>query len=312
MGKTAVTVLTASYLHYVKGYRVAVLDCDFPQHSIVKERKRDEGLIIGNDYFKRMAFEMYRSGGVKAYRVKDSTVEKAIEDASGLMAASEKPYDVIFFDLPGTLNSKGVVNTLATMDYIFTPVSADRFVLESTLQFALMLNENIISIGKGRIKGLHLFWNMVDGREKTPLYEAYENAIGELGLQIMKTSLPNSIRFRKEMSGESRSIFRSTLFPADKNLLKGSNRLFFLTSLIILSWYLVFLLHTPLLWTTCILDSENSMVSIRLFSIRAESIRLSGFKWYSFANTQWCIVSPSIIMSSTLSSVRTSITSSVN
>jgi cellulose biosynthesis protein BcsQ len=223
MGKTAVTVLTASYLHYVKGYRVAVLDCDFPQHSIVKERKRDEGLVIGNDYFKRMAFEMYRTGGVKAYRVKDSTAEKAIEDAQALMAASEKPYDMIFFDLPGTLNSKGVVNTLAAMDYIFTPVSADRFVLESTLQYALMLNENIISVGRGRIQGLYLFWNMVDSREKSPLYEAYENAIGEMGLRIMKTGLPNLIRFRKEMSEDKNTVFRSTLFPADKNLLKGSN-----------------------------------------------------------------------------------------
>jgi cellulose biosynthesis protein BcsQ len=223
MGKTAVTVLTASYLHYVRGYRVAVLDCDFPQHSIVKERKRDEGLITGNDYFKRMAFEMYRTGGVKAYRVKDSTAENAIEDAQALIDSSEKPFDVIFFDLPGTLNSKGVVRTLAAMDYIFTPVSADRFVLESTLQYALMLNEEIISVGRGRIKGLYLFWNMVDGREKSPLYEAYENAVGELGLQIMKTGLPNSIRFRKEMSEDRNTIFRSTLFPADKSLLKGSN-----------------------------------------------------------------------------------------
>ena len=64
---------------------------------------------------------------------------------------------------------------------------------------------------------------MVDGREKTPLYEAYESAIGELGLQIMKTGLPNLIRFRKEMSEDKNTIFRSTLFPADKNLLKGSN-----------------------------------------------------------------------------------------
>jgi hypothetical protein len=39
----------------------------------------------------------------------------------------------------------------------------------------------------------------------------------------MKTSLPNSVRFRKEMSEERNSIFRSTLFPADKALLKGSN-----------------------------------------------------------------------------------------
>jgi cellulose biosynthesis protein BcsQ len=223
MGKTAVTVLTASYLHYVKGYRVAVLDCDFPQHSIVKERKRDEGLITGNGYFKRMAFEMYHKGGVKAYRVKDGTAETAIADAQALIDSSDKPYDVLFFDLPGTLNSKGVVQTLAAMDYIFTPVSADRFVLESTLQYATMLNDNIISMGRGNLKGLWLFWNMVDSREKSPLYEAYENAIGELGLQIMKTSLPNSVRFRKEMSEERNSIFRSTLFPADKSLLKGSN-----------------------------------------------------------------------------------------
>jgi cellulose biosynthesis protein BcsQ len=223
MGKTAVTVLTASYLHYVKGYRVAVLDCDFPQHSIVKERKRDEGLIIGNDYYKRMAFEMYHKGGVKAYRVKGGTAETAVEDAQALMDSSENPYDVIFFDLPGTLNSKGVVQTLAAMDYIFTPVSADRFVLESTLQYATMLNDHIISMNKGNLKKLYLFWNMVDNREKTPLYEAYENAMNELGLQIMKTALPNSVRFRKEMSEDKSSIFRSTLFPADKVLLKGSN-----------------------------------------------------------------------------------------
>lgn len=33
-GKTTLTVLMASYLHYVKGYDVAVIDCDFPQYSI--------------------------------------------------------------------------------------------------------------------------------------------------------------------------------------------------------------------------------------------------------------------------------------
>lgn len=32
-GKTTLTVLVASYLHYVKGYDVAVIDCDFPQYS---------------------------------------------------------------------------------------------------------------------------------------------------------------------------------------------------------------------------------------------------------------------------------------
>ena len=222
MGKTAVTVLTASYLHYVKGYHVAVVDCDFPQHSIVKERKRDGEMVMTDGYFKRMAYDMFKTLGIKAYSVKGSTPENAISDAQALIENSQKDFDVIFFDLPGTLNSEGVIKTLAAMDYIFTPISADRLVLESTLQYATMLNDHIISQNKGNLKGLNLFWNMVDSREKTPLYAAYEAAIGELGLSIMETSLPNSLRFRKEMSGERGSVFRSTLFPADKTLLKGS------------------------------------------------------------------------------------------
>ena len=32
----------------------------------------------------------------------------------------------MFFDLPGTVNSEGVINSLAGMDYIFTPISADK------------------------------------------------------------------------------------------------------------------------------------------------------------------------------------------
>ncbi|OAV74531.1 CobQ/CobB/MinD/ParA nucleotide binding domain protein [Bacteroidales bacterium Barb7] len=223
MGKTALTVLMASHLHYVKGYHVGIIDCDFPQHSISEMRKRDTELVMKDDYFKRMAFRQFSTLGIKAYPVKESTADKAIQDAEEMMDDSEKEFDIIFFDLPGTLNSGGVIKTLATMDYVFTPVSADRVVLESTLQYAIMLNDNLITTNKGNIKGLFLFWNMVDGREKTSLYEAYEKAIAELGLQILKTLLPDSKRFRKEVSDERKTVFRSTLFPIDKVLLKGSN-----------------------------------------------------------------------------------------
>ena len=42
VGKTTFTVLAASYLHYLKGYNVAVVDCDYPQHSINMMRNRDQ------------------------------------------------------------------------------------------------------------------------------------------------------------------------------------------------------------------------------------------------------------------------------
>ena len=109
------------------------------------------------------------------------------------------------------------------MDYIFTPIAADRVVMESSVKFASVINEHLISTGKSNIKGLYLLWNMVDGREKTELYEIYEKVCAELALPVMKTFLPDSKRFRKETATERKAVFRSTLFPADKTLIRGSN-----------------------------------------------------------------------------------------
>ncbi len=223
VGKTAFTVLLSRYLHSLEGKSIAVVDCDFPQHSIMEMRKRDQGLVISDSYYKRMAYEQFKEIAKKAYPVIGSNPINAIEDAQKLIADSENKIDIVFFDLPGTMNSKGVVSTLREMDYIFAPVSADRLVLASTLSFASSLNENLISIGKSSIKGMYLFWTMVDGREKTPLYDAYNDAIGELGLSLLNTRIPDTKRFRREMDETHRPVFRSTIFPPDKYLIKGSN-----------------------------------------------------------------------------------------
>ena len=57
----------------------------------------------------------------KAYPVEKSLPKDAITTAKKLIDNAASQPDIIFFDLPGTLNSKGVVKTLAGMDYIFSP-----------------------------------------------------------------------------------------------------------------------------------------------------------------------------------------------
>jgi len=223
VGKTAFTVLMSSYLHYVKGLEIAVVDCDYPQHSIFEMRQRDMDQVMKDNYYKQMAYKQFTALKRKAYMIEKSLPDDAIRTAENLIEQAANQPDIIFFDLPGTLNSKGVVKTLAGMDFIFSPVSADRVVMESTLKFATMLNENLISVGKSDIKGLYLIWNMVDGREKNELYKVYENVIGELGLNILKTFVPDSKRFRRELNTVHKPVFRSTLFPSHKSLLKGSN-----------------------------------------------------------------------------------------
>ena len=53
-GKTTLTVLAASYLYYVRGLKVLVVDCDFPQYSIEDMRERDKELIECSPVFKKM------------------------------------------------------------------------------------------------------------------------------------------------------------------------------------------------------------------------------------------------------------------
>ena len=220
-GKTTLTVLVASYLHYVKGYNVAVIDCDFPQHSIAEMRERDLQMTMDDEHYKLMAYEQFSSLKKKAYEVIESSPENAMEDAKDVIEQL-KP-DFVFFDLPGTINNPEVVKTLSFMDYIIAPISADRLVLESTLQYVITVNDALITPGRAKIKGMYLLWNLVDGREKTELYEVYEDVIDKLGFPLFKTFMPDSKRFRREQSISHKALFRSTLFPADKTLVRGSN-----------------------------------------------------------------------------------------
>lgn len=223
VGKSAFTVLMASYLHYTKGYNVVVVDCDYPQFSIHAMRDRDRKLVETDDFYKRMAINQFSGLGKRAYPVLCSKPEDAIEVTKDMLDGCEGEYDIVFFDLPGTVNSQGVIESLSSLDYIFTPIIADRVVMESSLRFASRINEVIVMNKSKRTKEIHLFWNQVDGREKTDLYRIYEEGIATLGLQLMKTVIPDTKRFRKEMSCDHKLPFRSTLFPADKRLLKGSN-----------------------------------------------------------------------------------------
>lgn len=223
VGKTTFTVLIASYLYYVKGFNVAIVDCDYPQHSISAMRKRDAEQIKDDQYFKVMAFQQFKALGKKAYAIINSSPENAKKTADDYINNSGETFDFIFFDLPGTVNSDGVIKSLSSMDYIFTPIIADKIVLESCLSFASAVDKLLVKNEAFPLSGLFLFWNKVDGREKTNLYKAYEKTIKQLKLPLLKTFIPDSKKYKKEIVNENQSVFRSTLLPPDRRMLRGSN-----------------------------------------------------------------------------------------
>ena len=219
-GKTAITVLVASYLHYNCGCPLAVIDCDFPQHSLYEMRERDSRAVLENEYLKRMAYEQMREPGRAAYPVQKCRVERAPDMAAEL--ADSGNYDLLFFDLPGTVNSSGILRTIAQMDYIFAPAVADKTVLESTLAFLDVLQRMMLGKETSRLKGLYPFWNRVDKRGKSERTGRYEKVIAGMGLPMLTTQIPDTKRFRKELDAENRTVFRSTLFAPDKRMAAGS------------------------------------------------------------------------------------------
>lgn len=219
--KTTFTALAASTLHYRLGYNVAVFDADFPQHSLMKMKTRDLAMVMENEFLKRAAFKQFTTINKKAYPIIQHKAEGVLEAAHNFSESASVPVDFIFFDLPGTVNTPGILKALAGMHHIFTPIIADRVVMESTLIFTQLMKDVIMKKGETSIETINLFWNQVDGRERSPLYDVYNKLIDELGLSLMQCQIMNSTRFRKESEAGAKTVFRSTLMPPDERLMNA-------------------------------------------------------------------------------------------
>lgn len=222
VGKSSVTVLLASYLHYVKGKNVAIIDCDTLQHSVSHMRKRDMLAVEKTDEYKQLLMVQWEKIKKKAYTIVDSTPAEARGKISELLEANPD-LDIILVDLPGSLSSEGVFKTIINMDYVLTPIVADRIVMQSTLSFATA----VLDYMKGKpdipLKDFLFFWTKVDRRADTEVYDAYQRIMVRLNLKVLKTVLPESRRFDKELSMKGKPFFRSTLFPPPRKMMKGSS-----------------------------------------------------------------------------------------
>ncbi len=223
VGKSTLTVLLAGYLHYVRNYDVAVIDCDTHQHSIHRMRERDMQAVEKSDYYKRAIIAQYERIGKKAYTIVDSSPQNACEDVDKTVSMSPE-LDIVMIDLPGSVDAAGVLSTILNSDYVLTPIVADRIVMQSSLTFAL----SVMDYMKGKdgipLKGFRFVWNKVDKRVSPEIFESYVKIMRHLNLSVLETIIPETKRFDRELSVYGgKSFFRCTLLPPPAKLLKGSN-----------------------------------------------------------------------------------------
>lgn len=67
VGKSALSVVLASYFHFEKGLNVAIVDCDSPQHSLVRMRERDKKAVSNSAYYRQLIKQQWSQVQKKAY-----------------------------------------------------------------------------------------------------------------------------------------------------------------------------------------------------------------------------------------------------
>lgn len=217
VGKSTFTVLAASILHYRLGRRVLVADCDYPQWSIHEQRQRELGMLENSDYYKLAMIRQFRATEQKIWPVIPCKVTTALAQVRKFLEEADVSYDYVFFDLPGTTATKGVLSLVASLDRVFIPMKADKMIMESTITFARMLSESFIPSTTSPMQGVHLFWSMIDKRERTVLYDQYEEALRAFSLPIMETHIAQRTRFSKELQPSGGPVYRSTLYPPERS-----------------------------------------------------------------------------------------------
>lgn len=223
-GKSVVTTVLASTLHYTTSANVAVIDGDYPQYSIQAMRERDTKMVTESSYFKEQYYRQYQRIQKKGYAVEKAESENILAVADRYLENGE-PVDVMFFDLPGSTNAKGILDTILNLDYIFCPVVTDRIVLQSSLAFIDNVRYFLETFKNSDypLKDIYFFWNRIDNRESKAIYNVANNMVKELKIKKMKAELLETNKFKKELSAVNKgNFFRSTLFPPNPTLVRGT------------------------------------------------------------------------------------------
>lgn len=129
VGKSTMLVTLASLLNYSMGKNVAIVDCDATQRSLFNLRERDMEMVEINKKY-MVLLEEQRLRGCRIYPIRQAKPENARQVAGELAAKAD--FDIVFIDLPGSMDISGVLQTIFNVDYVLTPIAADNFVMDSS------------------------------------------------------------------------------------------------------------------------------------------------------------------------------------
>ncbi|MCX6212800.1 ParA family protein [Spirosoma sp.] len=215
VGKTTLTMLLATYYHTTVGKPVTVIDADFPQHSFDATRRSELASIQNDEEIQSLYVTLYPEMNRELYKVYKGSLEELAMFLTDLKGRGED--ELVFIDMPGTMNVKGFDRVASQLDYVILPMEADKMSFTAGLQTLDLFDR--FREAKGADYQLFMLWNKYKKSENPSLMQGIENIVRERGnVQILEHRVTDSVTWKRE---------RSTLFPSDKvkNLVGELNQL---------------------------------------------------------------------------------------
>ncbi len=201
MGKTTLSVLVASWLHYKRRIPVAVLDVDSSQLSVYSLRLRE------SEQMDEETRSRFNQQDVDPYTILPGDPAQVPE----LIGQLPEDVQLVFVDLPGNIDVDGYDTALGKVDYLLVPMETSEFSVTTGFNYLSAIRQiDLLPADRCRI-----VWNKFKESRDGALADQLEERFAEHGFQSLKSRIPQRDSYQD-------SANRSTLFPVPGTYLRNS------------------------------------------------------------------------------------------
>lgn len=206
--KSSLTKMMATIIHYsMPNINVAVLDAD-AQHSIYVRRHKDMKDLEYDEDALRKHQDLMKSNSKPDYPIYTARLSKG--DVVDSIKAIEKQGEcnLLFVDLPGTLEAEGINEVVGYLNFIITPIDSDFESVDSSLQYIKKLRQFMNENATHKIIHNSVVFTKYVRNEKSNEFKRFKlikSMLEEYGIKVLDNTYADSKRLRHELAG--------TIFP---------------------------------------------------------------------------------------------------
>ncbi len=201
MGKTTLSVLVASWLHYMRRIKVALLDVDGSQLSVYNQRLR-EIESMDDETTKKLDEQ-----DIDPYAILSGNPSNVPK----LLTKLEPDVKLVLIDMPGNIDVEGYDLAIGKLDYLLVPMETSEYSVTTGFNYLLAIKQ----IGLLPTDHCRVVWNKFKPSRDGELADQLEARFAQYGFNCLTSRIPQRDSYQD-------TVNRSTLFAMPKPYLRHS------------------------------------------------------------------------------------------